>query len=193
ENQTKTGTLCFNCKQKQRKELESELERLQEEQSADKEEMERLKNLIENIVTKGKKYAVRLVVYEPETGAVEEILKTIRFPNWNPLSGYNNLFETQTKINEIKEKLNSEHPILAVSENSSFPLKVIHKFSLPANINPEEHLRPLDIVWRKMADGFNYHAAIYLGNNQVAHISSDSTMLTDEKKLKNKLAARIDD
>ena len=48
DNQTKTGILCFGCKQKQRKDLESELERLQQDQEADKEEMERLKKLIES-------------------------------------------------------------------------------------------------------------------------------------------------
>ncbi|CAG8800836.1 23626_t:CDS:2, partial [Gigaspora margarita] len=40
DNEKKTGNLCFSCKQKQKKELESELDRLEKEQSEDNEEMQ---------------------------------------------------------------------------------------------------------------------------------------------------------
>ena len=45
DSEKKTGALCLNCKQGQRKELEEKLKRLQEDQESDKQELERIKRL----------------------------------------------------------------------------------------------------------------------------------------------------
>ncbi|CAI2190515.1 6344_t:CDS:2 [Funneliformis geosporum] len=72
-------------------------------------------------------YAVRLVIYEPPLEKIKEK-------------------KAQKKTELIKEKLNSDNPILAVAKKSSSLDNVIQKSTLPYNIDPKEHLRPLDIV-----------------------------------------------
>jgi len=105
--------------------------------------------------------------------------------------------ESQEKVRELKEQLNSDNPILALSSRNGFSFEEVFEKS---NVylwwleNPDSFLKPTDLIWRKM-EGLPgcYHVAIYLGNKRVAHIGSSKFMkaskIKDNKKL---LGARID-
>jgi len=129
------------------------------------------------VINKVKKYAFRLIIYEPSYKKMEDIIKIIRFPNDKPWDGYKTLGKAQEKARKIQEKLNSEHPILAICPKKSFyPNKVIEKKYLDikeVKSSPDEYLKQFDIVWRKMDKTPNfYHAGIYLGESRIAHIAT---------------------
>jgi len=149
----------------------------------------------ESNVRKYFRYTVRLVIYEHANREIKEILHVKRFPDTNPFSGYETLEKVNEKNDEIKRKLDSDNPVLAISENNSFPTGIIEKFELEPDIDPEKYLKPLDIVWRRIPATLTYHTAIYLGNNQVAHINPLNDEINDsinqirdkEKELENEV------
>lgn len=134
-------------------------------------------------------YSLCLVVYEPPCREMEEILKVKNFPKL----GWYSLDEAKKKSQEIKERIDGENPILAVSESISNPATTMERISLnPESIkyDPDNYLKPLDIIWRKIERNGKstsaYHAAIYLGNNQVAHVSVGSDKNKEKDKEKEK-------
>jgi len=66
-----------------------------------------------------------------------------------------------------------------------------------ANFDPDDYLKPLDIIKRKMKEsgGTTYHYAIYLGNGKVANISvsdKDDKTFKDSFNIKGRFGAKID-
>lgn len=100
------------------------------------------------VISKLKFYAVRLIIYEPPVlGQKKEFLFIKRFPNSNVLSGYKTPKDAEDRVNGIKEKLNSDNPILAVAEGDSFSLsKVIEEIRLEIDENLEKNLKEFDII-----------------------------------------------
>lgn len=105
-------------------------------------------------------------------------------------SGYKTISK---KIENIKEKLNSERPFLIIFLNNSFLNSIfasncffgkerISKKKLEDIDNPDEYIRPLDIVLRKISSLTN-HVGIYLGNKKVCHISDREVQSKLEKNL----------
>jgi Leucine-rich repeat (LRR) protein len=107
-------------------------------------------------------------------GSMPEILKVVK------ISELFSLEMTRDKARELKEKLESDNPALAIYFHTGFsPDEVIERAFLPkeAKDEPDKYLKPMDIIWRKMVGMPNfmpdcYHVAVYLGNERVAHIGS---------------------
>jgi Leucine-rich repeat (LRR) protein len=146
--------------------------------------------IISSAISESLGYTVRLIIYEPAAKKAEEVLFIKRFPKSKIKNRYPSLEKAQEKARQIEQKLKSEHPISAISKKSLLFSDVIHKFSFSPDINPEEYLKPLDVVWRRMPMSFgSYHAAIYLGNGRVAHISVPET---EEEKETNFFKSVVD-
>ncbi|CAG8501758.1 16796_t:CDS:2 [Cetraspora pellucida] len=126
-------------------------------------------------------HAVRIIIHDKEKIS-NEVVKVYETRT---------LREAEKVAKVIKKKLNSSNPVLALSPIDENPFvellisKNVRETSLPANIKPEEHLKEHDIVLRKIKiQNLNtptYHAAIYLGGNEVAHISKEEGENTKEK------------
>jgi hypothetical protein len=88
---------------------------------------------------------------------------------------------------------------LVISGGDFSPLDVIKGTELnpkDENIknNPDEYLKPLDIDWRKIGKFIPaYHAAVYLGNSKVAHISGYNPLVDQLKEHQKKLDNEADE
>lgn len=108
------------------------------------------------------RYIIRLFIYDPELE---------RKFNFIEVSDHSNLAEAKNKLAEIKKKLNGNNPVLAIYSNveaksGNFQFKNILKVKLD---KVGFFVKPLDIL--KINRGGYEHVAIYLGNEQVCHIS----------------------
>ncbi|CAI2184648.1 4132_t:CDS:10 [Funneliformis geosporum] len=109
------------------------------------------------------------VTYEFSSDKNKEKKEILKF---SPLTKHHSLEETKKKVEEIKQKLNSDNPILAIVESDDFKIdKIIEKSKLPkdAKSNPDK-----ENIGNPLLPITTYHAAIYLGNSQVAHIATYS-------------------
>src|SRR5438270_52852 len=93
------------------------------------------------------KYAVYLIVYEPKYEEMKEILKIKKF---SKLTGYSKE-GAKKKVEKVKERLDSDNPILAISKTTFYPANTMEKIILELNNddlkeNPDKYLKPLDIV-----------------------------------------------
>ncbi|CAG8684198.1 5399_t:CDS:2 [Ambispora leptoticha] len=106
-----------------------------------------------------------------------ETLETFEISN-----GYDrdSLKSAKDKAANLRHELNGENPMLAIissltlrfDEGYSFEKAGVRKFDLPSDAinNPDQYIKPLDIVSRRIGDSSLHHVAVYLGNRQVAHI-----------------------
>ncbi|CAI2181163.1 20291_t:CDS:2, partial [Funneliformis geosporum] len=131
--------------------------------------------------------ALRLVVYEPVEKEMPETLKSIKLTESLENLGKN---ELQKKAQLVKEKLNSDNPILAICLRTRFSLEdVVQNVKLPeeAKNDPDQYLKTM-----KGMPGC-YHVAVYLGNERVVHIGSPKFVKTSKvKENKALLGARND-
>ncbi|CAI2187605.1 15350_t:CDS:2, partial [Funneliformis geosporum] len=101
------------------------------------------------------------VTYEFSSDKNKEKKEILKF---SPLTKHHSLEETKKKVEEIKQKLNSDNPILAIVESDDFKIdKIIEKSKLPkdAKSNPDK-----ENIGNPLLPITTYHAAIYLGNSQ---------------------------
>ncbi|CAG8477127.1 15728_t:CDS:10, partial [Cetraspora pellucida] len=127
-------------------------------------------------------YAVRLVVYKPlteeqkkEKAELENQLKVTQQGLKNLIAIHGD--KVEKKVEELKEKLNSDNPILAIysSKSGFFPDEIIERTVLPKEAieKPNEYLRPTDMRPEKIREHISqavlaeYGAESYnfLGNN----------------------------
>lgn len=60
------------------------------------------------------------------------------------------------------------------------------KIAISPQTNPDDYLKPYDIIKRKIDKlGVTHHFAVYLGNSKVAHISTSETESDDRSREKN--------
>ena len=154
------------------------------------------------VIAENNNYALYLVVYEPAKEKMEKIIAPIKIEG-----NYTSFSSAQGKATNLRANLqNSANPILEVFPNpnssTSFnslvswpyvvkrdlpyePIGTRYQFTVNYSINPEDYIKPLDIVWVEktrvfdpsmLSDGgFQYfHVCVYLGNNKVCHISGDN-------------------
>jgi hypothetical protein len=57
--------------------------------------------------------------------------------------------------------------------------------------NPDDHIKPLDVVKRKIRGTTLYHFAVYLGNKKVVHISTYSTLVGQKKAYEEKIENKV--
>jgi len=156
------------------------------------------------VIAENNNYALYLVVYEPATKAMGKVIVAIKIADKSSLTeAKSKASELRTNLNGENPIL----AVFADADSYAHINRIITwpyivERDLPVDIeetvnagrscgrvvvsrmkkithisNPDDYLKPLDIVWikRENAAGFcYYHVCVYLGNNQVCHISGDN-------------------
>lgn len=114
-----------------------------------------------------KEFDVSLVIYDETKGKLHFIKKIFTTSQQ----------KVEEDIESFKKKLDGEIPILALLEEGTREIRfsdVISKSKIERNVNnPDNYIKQYNIVDVRMDDNPFKHAAIYIGNGRVAHISGD--------------------
>ncbi|CAH1756432.1 13156_t:CDS:2 [Entrophospora sp. SA101] len=122
-------------------------------------------------------YNLWVAVYEPSFRKVKQDINLIKFVKKLPV--------IKEKLGEIikyfGEALNGDHPAVELynniyttelpSLNQNYKNVSKKEIEIPTQFEPDDYIRPYDIIKRKIKGTLAYHYAIYLGNKQVVHIS----------------------
>ena len=142
-------------------------------------------------IIRSSRYRLWVAVYEHSFGKTEQALELIKIVDKLPT--------TKTSLEEVikyfEKALNSEDPVAKLHNSPYFfdfspPIQNYENVKkskvvfLPLT-EPDDYIKPYDIIKVKRKGGLYQHAAIYLGKGKVAHVSNPGG--------KNNSWARIDE
>jgi len=129
------------------------------------------------VINKEKNYNLWIVTYESAFGKTEERINCLKVAKLPPIK---EKWEEITK--HFKKSLNSDYPA-AETHNNIYTLKLPPLVQNYANVrekkikislqdNPDDYLKPHDIVKVGRRGGLYQHVAIYLGDKKVVHVNN---------------------